>query len=84
MIKKSRLEQDGLYISNPEHWEMWETATSIYIQVHRQKYKTVSGEIKSCISKHTHGRILIPVDLIRHLKLEHGDKVQIAIRKVIN
>jgi len=82
-IGKSRLKQTGLYVSNPEHWETWDSKIHIYKQVRQQKYKISTGEIRSCLVKIIHGRILIPVNLIRHLKLEHGDKIQIAIRKVI-
>ena len=83
MTGKTRLEQDGLYVSSPEHWETWETKMRIYKSVGQSKYKTAIGEIRSCLVRQKNARIIVPMDLVRHLKLEHGDKIQVAIRKVI-
>ena len=83
MVKNSRLEQDGLYICNPEHWETWETKVRIYKYGFSQKYKTINGKIKIYSSKQKISTIYLPIDLVRHLKLEHNDKIQVAIRKAV-
>ena len=32
MVERKRMEQGGLYIDNPEHWEMFETTIYHYVQ----------------------------------------------------
>jgi len=64
-IIKPRLEEDGLYISNPEHWELLENIK-------------LRGTTAPQFTIH------FPIDLIRHLGLQHGDLLDIAIRRSIS
>ena len=57
---KPRLEEDGLYVSDPKHWELLEDR-KVYIYGDKMAH------------------FCIPMDVVRHLKLKHKDKVTIAI-----
>ncbi len=63
-MTRKRMEENGLYISSAEHWELIEDKV-IYIYIY-----------KHC----TLATIHIPMDIIRHLGLKHKDKITIAIR----
>jgi len=63
MSVKRRLEQDGLYLDDPDHWEMFDG--TIYIH----QFKTY---------KYAH--LYFPIDIVRHLKLQHKQRVTIAIK----
>jgi len=60
---KKRIEENGLFIENSDHFEMFEK--TIYLNL-----------------EHSRAYVLIPFDVVRHLKLENKDKVLIAIRKI--
>ncbi len=64
-VKKQlvRREEDGLYLSDPEHWEMFDGT----IYIHQSKNHRVA---------HLH----FPIDIVRHLKLQHKQRVTIAIK----
>ena len=55
------MDEDGLFTSNPDHWEMWETKVYRYTKTRQTA-------------------IHVPINIVRHLKLEHKGKVIVAIR----
>lgn len=62
---RSRLEQDGLFLEEPEQWEMWRGGT--YIK------RKQNGAIRRAI-------LTIPNDIVRHLNLRNKQKVMVAIK----
>ena len=64
-----RLEEDGTYIMDKDHFEFFETHIYIY-QLHSKYYKCGYSR-----------RIQIPADIVRHLGLKHKDNIMVAIKK---
>ena len=59
-----RLEEDGVFLEPSEHWEMWEAKVYVY------KRKDRGLQAKT----------VVPIDIVRHLKLANKEKVMLAIR----
>lgn len=67
MIPKKHMEQDGLILDSPQHWETW--TGKVYLNIKRTRGHTWSDAV-----------IRIPTDIARHLKLKHKDQVIAAIK----
>lgn len=69
---KKRLEEDGVYTANPEHWEFFNTPVFVYINhsKYKEKYYTTMNT-----------NIRIPNDVVRHLNLQNKERIDIAIRR---
>lgn len=65
-VKRQRLEENGLYLSDPKHWEVFESTLYFY---------------PTPQNRGTHASLLVPIDLVRHLGLKHKEKIVVAIRK---
>lgn len=78
---RRRLEQDGMYLSRKEHWELIEKKP-VYITSKKRKRKCIlkDGTVKTYVLNQTQAVFLIPLDVVRHLKLKHKDKISVAIR----
>jgi hypothetical protein len=60
------MEEDGYFVSDSKHWELIENKPVFIYD------KGIKGG--QCY-------LNIPIDVVRHLKLNHKDKVDIAIRR---
>ena len=69
--KMPRLEEDGLYAIDADHFEMFETTITIIFRNHKGVRSTSSLD----------GYVRVPSDVIRHLKLKNRDRVTFAIKK---
>jgi len=61
---KHRLEQDGIVVDAPEHWETWQTKVYMYSRPNSIHQSSIP----------------IPIDIQRHLNLKHKDQVIVAIK----
>jgi hypothetical protein len=62
---RAKLEEDGIELDVPEHWETWEGMLYIYPCSKTATWNTY---------------IHVPIAIIRHLKLTHKRKIKIAIK----
>ncbi len=76
LIERKRMEQDGLFLESPDHWEMFETTIYIYKSKEKRQHKN-RGE-----HTHSQGRVLnVPIQIARHLNLKNKDKIMVAIKR---
>jgi hypothetical protein len=64
--QKQRMEQDGLFFEDKEHWEVWET--TIYNYYRKGKYSSTY--------------VMVPMNIFNHLQLKHKQKILVAIQKI--
>ena len=62
---KPKLEEDGVEFDTPDHWETWES-------------KIYSYHDPRSICRNTY--VLVPMTIVRHLKLKHKQKIKVAIK----
>jgi hypothetical protein len=58
-------DKDDFSLVNPHHWEGWKGKIYVYDQT----------------EKYHHAMIYVPMDIVRHLKVEHKSLIQIAIQR---
>jgi len=80
--ERKYLEEDGVFLEKPEHWEMWEAKAYVYEYPRDATYTTKKGIKRHYRSKHRAGLIKIPMDIVRHLHLKNGDKIMLAVRRL--
>ena len=62
------MEENGLFLDAPEHWETWEGTIYIYYNIDNRRGRTA--------------HVAVPANVVDHLKANHQQKVWIAVRHI--